>query len=200
MLDWMSANVEITTAFVAMLGVVAGAVFANWDKIFRGNTIVQAEVIDYTPTDDFETEFRCYLERSGMRSTVEATQRHVLDVMTASISASLKRDYPPEEHTDIDDLVREVFAIIQEKMPGYDDYLKIYIPIWKKYYNIKDIQEMNKIQSTPQMRNARAKMPFIMEDLKPKLIELAQRAEQIAQEEVERHMEQLMPPTVEHEA
>jgi hypothetical protein len=54
-----------------------------------------------------------------------------------------------------------------EMQPTYDQVVKTILPVYQKYFTIPELQELNKFYSTEAMQNMSAKLPLIMQDLRP---------------------------------
>jgi hypothetical protein len=159
----------IVPAVCTLIGAVIGALFGNWDKIFHKDKVVQAPVIDYAPSGDFEQEVRIMLERTGQRSSIEDLQNR----MFGQLEANLLKDSPEAENE-----IKNILGIYREELPSYDDFVAMFIPIWQKYYNVSTIQELNKFYSTNTMREFSSKSKYVMEEYWPK----AQAAVEISQQ------------------
>lgn len=165
----MSGNIAITstagiliTAGITTLGTILAAVFTNYDKIFRKDKVVTAPVVgDYRPTGDFETEARIFFEVSGTRTQVEDMQRQLLDVQEKQLQAQFPRDPA---------FVAQLADIMQENLVPLEELLKIFIPVWRKYLTLEQIQELNKFYSTKAMQELRSKNTFVMQDYLPQAL------------------------------
>jgi hypothetical protein len=147
---------EIIVAAIGLIGVVTTALLSNWDKLFR--KVVQAPYSGYIPTKNFETELRVFFEISGTRKLLEAQQEQLLQ----NIRASLLIEQPGEA----ENINKHVDAVRDEAIK-YEEVVKAILPVYQKYYNIGDIQELNKFYSTDIMQNMAAKGPLIAQDLAP---------------------------------
>jgi hypothetical protein len=147
---------EIIVAVIGLIGVLATALLSNWDKLFR--KVVQAQYSGYTPTKDFETELRVFFEISGSRKLLEAEQEQLLQ----NIRASLLVEHPG----DAEKINKHIDAVRDEAIK-YEEVVKTFLPVYRKYYDIGDIQELNKFYSTDIMQNMAAKGPLIAQDLAP---------------------------------
>lgn len=155
-----TAGLIITGSFGLLTAVVTG-VLANWNKIFRRDRIVQAKVVGYSPTGNFETEMRYFIEVSGMRATISDVTDRFLEAQEQRV-----RDAFPEDSQEIE----KNFEIIRECSPSLEDFLAVLIPIWKKYYTLNEIQELNRFYSTKPMQDFISKSRYITEEYMPKML------------------------------
>jgi hypothetical protein len=72
--QWASVlkRTDVIVAIIGLVGVLATAVFSNWSKLFPDQGVVTASYSGYKPTNDFETDFRYYVDVSSLRRTMEA--------------------------------------------------------------------------------------------------------------------------------
>ena len=62
--------------------------------------------------------------------------------------------------------------ILSEESLSLDDVIKAYMPVYKKYYTIEELQELNKFYSTDLMQSMVKKNPSIAQELAPIQMEL----------------------------
>lgn len=158
---------EIIVAVIGLVGGVVVAVLSNWDKLFHN--MVTAKVSDYTPSGDFETEVRHFVELSGVRAQTVQMVEQVL----ASQENALLAQYPDEGED-----VRTAFRIAREQSAKWDDFISVLIPIWRKYYEVSDVEELNRFYSTKPMRSFVAKSPHIANDYMPIMMDVVARSQQ----------------------
>ena len=68
---------EIVIAVIGLIGVIATGVLSNWEKIFAKGEVLTATYEGYSPTGNFETEFRYFFEVSGNRAMSEQLQEQI---------------------------------------------------------------------------------------------------------------------------
>ncbi|MFX0115216.1 MAG: DUF2059 domain-containing protein [Candidatus Hodarchaeota archaeon] len=159
---------EIIIAVIGSLGVLATAVFSNWDKTFPEKGEIRASYSGYRMTGDFETEFRYYVEVSGLRRTLESMQQHLAD----NLKIELKSEHP-EHAEEIDAMMN---AILEETR--FDEIIRKLLPVLRKHFTIGEIQELNKFYSTEIMQNMIRKMPLFTQEAAPIQLELIQEMEE----------------------
>jgi hypothetical protein len=158
-----SRRTEITIAIIGLLGILATAVFSNWDKIF--SKVIQESYTGYRPTDNFETELRYYFDVSGVRATAEIMQQQLIsEYKMVLITES------PESAEKID----AIMSTVLEESPTLDEVIKKYMPVYRKYFTIEEIQRLNKFYSTETMQNLVKKLPLLTQEIVPLEIELTQ--------------------------
>jgi hypothetical protein len=145
----------IVVAIIGLVGVLATALFSNWDKLF-GN-VVQARATR-TPTDNFETELRYYFEVSGTRAATESMQQQMIQNQKLDLLSM----YPQ----DAEMINREFDAIAREAI-RFEDVIKALLPVYQKHFTLGEIQELNKFYSTDVMRGMVTKMPLITQEAAP---------------------------------
>jgi hypothetical protein len=155
----MSATVK-GAIIVAVASVVSG-IFSNWDRILPARGTVQASYSGYRPTGDFETEFRYYLEVSGFRKGVQSMQENLLN----NFISTLVSQYPSDAEA-----INKAAKRVREEAFRLDDMINILIPIYKKYYTVSQIQELNKFYSTQPMREMVEKTPYVQEEFVPIIV------------------------------
>lgn len=135
---------------------IAGAIISNWDKFFLkpNEGLVQARYQGYKPTGDFETEFRYYMEVSGARKSMNAMKQDVIDRYKAKVKAT-----SPE---DIQEM--ETYIKFFEKILDHDKIVKEIMPLFRRYFTIEELQELNKFYSTDIMQKWVNKLPYIVHD------------------------------------
>ena len=140
-------NSEIIIATIGVIGTLGAATLSNLDKILPGRGVVQAAYSGYEPTGDFETELRYYYDVSGARRAIQSMTDNVL----GGLEAQIKTRYPNDTET-----LSKVFQIAKEETPTIDKVIDLSLPIYKKYFTVTEIQELNKFYSTRPMRDMRA--------------------------------------------
>jgi len=150
---------EIIIAVIGVLGVLATAVFSNWDKIFPPSNVVQSPFEGYVPTGDIEVELRYLMEITGGR-------RLMADYRAAVLESGRKE--AEALHKDDPELLAEINKVLEDEGANlYDEALRIYIPVASKYFWLAEIQELNKFYSTPVMRDLMRKQPLIIAEYAP---------------------------------
>jgi len=152
-----SRSTEITIAIIGLVGVLATALFSNWDKLFQERGVVTARYEGYRPTGNLETELRYFLEISGARKFYESSPRQ-------SISAVIAQD--PKLAQD-PQAAKELSEKFERLMVPFDEWVKAIVPIYTKYFSITDLQSLNKFYSTEAMQNLVNKQPMLQEEIMP---------------------------------
>lgn len=184
---------EILIAAIGLVGVLATAVFSNWDKIFPPDDVVKAKFSGYQPTGDPQVELRYFTEITGMRDMLKQTQSGMLDHFRKQAESQAGAD--PE-------FVAKSFKIVEEEMATqYDEIMNVYVPIASKHLSVGEVQELNKFYSTPLMRDLISrKMPLINQEFLPAAMTQMQKSQDRVSrrihdlEEAERHEERDRPP------
>ena len=156
---------EVMIAILGLIGIVVTGGFSNWDKIFPDEEVMQVRFSGYRATGNFETELRYYFEVSGVRATMENTQQQLVN----NFKITLTSQYP-EEAENIDAIMN---ASLEEAIT-IDEVIKKLLPVYRKYYTIEEIQELNRFYSTEIMQNMLKKMPLLTQESAPLQVELYQ--------------------------
>lgn len=130
---------EYTVALIGLAGVVFSNLVTNWDRVFKNTVTI--EVADYEATHDLDTEIRLFLDRSGERQSYE----DVIATTEDNIRAMLPPDLTNEE-------ANAVARIVAAKLPSFDDYVREVMPIYRKHYTVAELQRLNRIYSSPELR------------------------------------------------
>lgn len=149
-------NNEVLVALISLLGVIATAIFFNWDKLFLkpNEGLVQVRYQGYKPTGDFETEFRYYLEVSGGRKSSNAMKQEMIDRYKAKFKAT-----SPEAIQEMETYVKFI-----ENIMDFDKMTKEVMPLFRRHFTIEELQELNKFYSTAIMQKWVSKLPYIAHD------------------------------------
>ena len=156
---------QITIAIIGLLGVLATAVFSNWDKIFSEQKVVKAKYSGYRATGNFETELRYYFEVTGKRAAMEDTLQQI--IAKVKIPSADKYSKGSEK-------INTIMKAALEDSMKYDKIIKMLIPVYRMHFTIEEIQELNKFYSTEIMQNMVKKMPVVTQELAPLWVELVQ--------------------------
>jgi hypothetical protein len=158
----LSGN-EVTIAIIGLAGVLVTAFLSNWEKMFPKKNEVKVTFSGYHQSNDFETELRYYFLISGARK--------MLENMTLQLSinqrASLIQEYPEDA-----DGINKIMDASLEEAITVDDVIKNLLPVYKNYFSIEELQEMNKFYSTEIMQNMVKKMPGLTIEAAPVQVEL----------------------------
>lgn|SRR5262249_29738214 len=130
-----SRRVPVILAIIMLVGVLATAIFPNWDKLFPKKNLIQATYSGYRPTGNFETEFRYYFDVSGSRQDIESGQRQLL--------SNLKTDLLSTNPNDAE-AITKIFDAAEKEAPKIDDVLRDLLPVYQKHLTLPEIQELNK--------------------------------------------------------
>ena len=133
---------EYTVALIGLSGVILTNLASNWDRWF-GDAIT-IEPVDYAETDDVDAEIRLMLDRTGERRAYE-------DAMAASAETAreIMRGSVPEPE------IARAAPLIAASMPSFDAYLAQVLPIYRKHYTLAELQRLNRIYASPEMRGER---------------------------------------------
>lgn len=167
MMKFKSKKNEITIAIIGLIGILLTGVLSNWDKIFPDPEVMQIQVnfSGYRATGNFETELRYYFEVSGVRAIMENMQQQLAN----SFKMELTAQYP--------EYVEEIDAAMNvalEEAITLDESIKKLLPVYRKYFTVQELQELNKFYSTEIMQNMINKMPLLTQELAPLQVELFQ--------------------------
>lgn len=131
--------------------------------IFPPTGTVESSYSGYRPTGNFDTELRYFIELSGTR----ASYAQMIRSLTQSMEASLRQQYPNNASE-----VHNTMRLITNVLPTLDEMINRVIPIYRKYFNVSEIQQINKMYSTPVMRNMVSKQPLLMQHIGPLFVEI----------------------------
>lgn len=152
----------------AIIGGVVGAIAGTFMTLILQNlsNFVLVRYQGYEPTQNYESEFRNFMEVSGQRKSIQN--------MTKIIDTTIKQkmiDKNPERSEEI----KKYFEAWQDSVLSYDDLLEEIIPIAKKHISLDELHELNKFYHTKSMQDMVSKMPYIELDAASKLSELIDR-------------------------
>ena len=126
---------EITIAVIGLLGVLATTALSNWDKMFPNPNEIRANYSGYRATGVFETELRYFFEVAGLRSWIENTRQQLVIAMRNN----LIKEYPEK--------AKEINLVLDaslEEAPTIHDIIRKLLPVYRNYYTIEELQELNK--------------------------------------------------------
>jgi hypothetical protein len=114
---------QILIALIGLVGVLTTGVLSNWDKLF--SHVVTVSYQGYKPTGDFETELRYFGRRKndgkqlleGVRSDLIAANPQNAEKINKQLNAAL------------------------EATLTFDETVAVMVPIYEKYYTVKQIQD-----------------------------------------------------------
>lgn len=147
----MSGNTRIIVAIISLVGVIAVAVISTWDKSSPTESTIQVTYSGYKPTGTFDTELRYYFDVSGTRAVITSMQTVLINTF---------RDKLISEYPDNAEEINSILDIANKEAPTLDEVLKKYRPVYRKYFTVEKIQELNKFYSTEIMLNMVKKTPF----------------------------------------
>ncbi len=156
---------EITIAVIGLLGVLVTALFSNWDKIFPNQNEVRANYSGYRSTGVFETELRYLFEVSGQRIMIENLQQQAVIALRNNLII---------EHPENAKEINLIMDASLEEAPTVDDIIRKLLPIYRNYFTVEELQELNKFYSTEIMQNMIRKTPTLMQEFAPLQLELIQ--------------------------
>ena len=148
---------EITIALLGLVGIIATTFISNWDKIFRKTEVIRSVYSSYEPTGNFETELRYYLKASGA-TKFSATHEELMTQYENILIAQHPADW---------EQIHNALAKAEEETGElkFDDWVQLAIPIYQKYYTIKQLQKLNKFYSTKILQKMVKTSPLISHEL-----------------------------------
>lgn len=171
---------EIVIAVIGLIGVIATGVLSNWEKIFAKGEVLTATYEGYSPTGNFETEFRYFFEVSGNRAMSEQLQEQMLKGLEVALISQ-----EPQRAEEIKQMVQA----FREEALTFDEIRERILPIYKKHFTIEELQELNRFYSTKVMQAMVAKTPLLAQEIVP--IQMALMKE--VQERVFKRMKETSP-------
>lgn len=160
-----SRNNEITIAAIGLFGILATAVFSNWNKIFHEEEIIVVSADDYRKTGVFETEYRYFFEVSGARKAMESMQQQLRHQYEIALTT---------EHPEDAEEIRAIFDIALEEAVSLDEVIQRLLPVYQKFFSVEELQELNKFYSTKIMQDMIRKMPLLAQEAAPIQVEMMQ--------------------------
>lgn len=164
-MKFKSKKNEITIAIIGLIGILITGVLSNWDKIRPDPEVIQVISPGYRATGNFETELRVYFEVSGVRATMENMQQQLANSLKMKLIAQ-----NPENVEKIDAKIN----ILLEEAITLDEAIKKLLPVYRKYFTIQELEELNRFYSTEIMQNMINKMPLLTQEMAPLQVELFQ--------------------------
>ncbi len=146
------ARVKIIIAVIGLIGTVSATVITNWDKLRPK----PEELIN--PTNDIEIEVRHHLELSGMREMMRA--------MKARMEQKYRDKY---------DLTEEELASLVDVSTLGNDFLEVFVEIYKRHLSLEEIRELNRLHSSEIMVTYRKKQMKMIPDLIEETDKLAEK-------------------------
>lgn len=144
---------EIIIAVIGLIGVSVTALLSNWDKLYPKENVITTSYTGYTQTEDPKSEFRYFMEITGVRDQMLTMQRGLLAQEKIQL-AELFKDNP--------ELLDKFYSIIDEELPHLNERLiASYIQIASQYFTLEEVQELNKFYSTPVMREMIRRQPLL---------------------------------------
>ena len=137
-------NKEIVIAVIGFLGILATALFSNWDKLFPKENEIKVMYSGYRPTGVFETELRVFFDVSGTRALLENMMNQILQVQ----KIQTLQEYPEDSEK-----INIFFKTIKEESVTLDEVIKALLPAYQNYFSIEELQELNRFYSTEIMQN-----------------------------------------------
>ena len=154
---------EIIIAIIGLVGVITTGLISNWDKIFAEGQVLQTTYSGYRPTNNFETNLRYYFEVSGTRATMETQQKELLNRLEMQLISENPEKAEP---------IKEFISAVREEAPTVEEILNKLLPIYRKHFTIKELQELNKFYSTKIMQGMVKKSSLIALESAPLQLEL----------------------------
>lgn len=155
---------EIIIAMIGFLGILATATLSNWDKVFSNkNGKVLVPYSGYRATGIFETELRYFFEVSGTRKNLSEMQKQVMNNFRINLKSKNSED--PEK------IDKYVDGCIEDAV-SFEEILNKIVPVYQNHFNIDELQELNKFYSTESMQDMNKKMPAILFEIAPIMVEI----------------------------
>ena len=151
---------KIWLGIITTVGVIAVALFANWDKVFPEKDETKEIYKSYRITGDYETEVRIFFEVSGLRQAIETQFEQEEQIIRDLLSADMKGEGAEVKKEFLDKIIK----LLKEEMGNHEKHLKKMLPIYRKYYSIEEIQELNKFFSTEIMQSRRKKDALVQKE------------------------------------
>jgi hypothetical protein len=151
-------NTELAVAVVGVAGGIVVALLGNWDKLFPKENLIKATFAGYRPTGDLPTELRYFIDVSGTRRLLEASQRQML--LNSRMVALAERPEAAEE-------INNLYDAIEREAIQLDDVVRAMIPVYQKHFTLAELQELNKFYSTDAMQTMLRKLPELAQDAAP---------------------------------
>ena len=160
-----SGKIKITVALISLVGLIAVAVITKYDGRSTPTNTMQVTYSGYRPTSKFDTEFRYFIDVSGTRAAVESMQSTVVDQI---------RNIAISQHPNRVEEINSIFETALKEAPTLDEIVQKYLPVYRKHFTVREIQELNKFYSTEIMQNMVTKLPVIQHEVQPLMAELLQ--------------------------
>ena len=161
-----STKNQITIALIGLIGVLLTAVISNVDKlsiVFSGKSTLVTGYSGYKPSGDFATEFKYLFNITGLETTLDSMEQQW-------ISSSRMQDLT--QHPEDKDQINAIYDAVSKEMPTVGEIEERFLPIYQKYYTVKEIQELNKFFSTETMQDYVKKAPLVMQDATPIMLQM----------------------------
>ena len=136
-------NNKVLIAVIGVLGVIATAVFSNWDKFFDGIEEVRANYTGYQEIGVFDAEVRYLIEAAGIRLTYESMQKEIEDKFIEGLMTA---------HPDDEERINELLNTFAGEVMDSDALIAELLPVYRKLYTIEEVQELNRFYSTEVMQ------------------------------------------------
>lgn len=149
---------EVLVAIVGAIGTAFGALMGNWDKIFNKDKVLVDKIEGYTPTDDFEIEFRMLCELTGLREEINNNYKWEKEKYIEQLvkSGKLKKK-------NVDQFKKKAESVEYT----LDQFVNKILPVYQKEYTLKELHKLNKYWSSKSMRNFILKGKVIWQETNP---------------------------------
>jgi hypothetical protein len=149
-------NNEILIAVIGALAVIATAVFSNWEKFSNDKEEIRASYTGYKSTGNLDAELRYFFEVIGMRMAFDSMQKEIEKKFKNDLISA-----HPDDHEKIGSLLTN----FSREAISPDDLIGDLVQVYRKFYTIEEIQELNKFYSTEVMQNNLKKIPLIAPEM-----------------------------------
>ena len=156
---------ELFIAVMGLIGILVTGLVSNWNRVFPDKDILEANIVGYRGTGDYETELTRYLEVSGRWTIVEQQQKELLKSYETALAALF-----PEESGDLGAIMKAASG----EASTIAETARKYMSAYQRHFSVERIEELNKLYSTDIMRNMVSKLPALSEELAPLQAELLQ--------------------------
>jgi hypothetical protein len=137
---------EISIAILGLIGVIAAAVISSWDKIFPDPYQITTSYSDYKVTRDIEIELRIFFKKSGIENNIRELESFNMKLLSEKLDQDLEKKYANKKQINL------INKVILDGQISTDETINSMISIYKDYFTLSEIQDINKLLSTKTMQ------------------------------------------------
>jgi len=137
---------EILIAIIGLIGIIAAAFISSWDKIFPDPYEITTSYSNYKATQDIEIELRIFFKKSGIENNIRELESIKMKLLNESLEQNLKRKYANKKEVALTN------KVIIDGQISTDEIINSMITIYKDYFTLNEVQEINKLLSTKTMQ------------------------------------------------